>query len=147
MIQRLKKAKENKKGFTLVELIVVLVILAILIALLVPSLTGYIAKARKKAVLVEARNVQMAAQSVLGEQYDKALESTGKFEAGKYDGIKADAADGVKKEIAELAEMKGNATAEVSYNAKGKITEITYSNKGWTATYDGSVWKDPVEAK
>ena len=35
MIQRLKKAKENKKGFTLVELIVVLVILAILIALII----------------------------------------------------------------------------------------------------------------
>ena len=34
-----KKLKENKKGFTLVELIVVLVILAILAALLVPALT------------------------------------------------------------------------------------------------------------
>ena len=37
-----KKLKENnKKGFTLVELIVVLVILAILAALLIPALTGY----------------------------------------------------------------------------------------------------------
>lgn len=35
-----KKLKENnKKGFTLVELIVVLVILAILAALLIPALT------------------------------------------------------------------------------------------------------------
>ena len=32
----------HKRGFTLVELIVVLVILAVLAALLVPSLTGYI---------------------------------------------------------------------------------------------------------
>ena len=40
--------KNNKKrGFTLVELIVVLVILAVLAALLIPSLTGYIDKARK----------------------------------------------------------------------------------------------------
>ena len=40
-----KKLKENnKKGFTLVELIVVLVILAILAALLIPALTGYIDK-------------------------------------------------------------------------------------------------------
>lgn len=45
-----KKLKENnKKGFTLVELIVVLVILAILAALLIPALTGYIDKARNKA--------------------------------------------------------------------------------------------------
>ena len=36
------KKLKDKKGFTLVELIVVLVILAILAALLVPALTGYI---------------------------------------------------------------------------------------------------------
>ena len=44
----------RKRGFTLVELIVVLVILAVLAALLVPSLTGYIDKAKKKAVITEA---------------------------------------------------------------------------------------------
>ena len=43
-----QKMREDKKGFTLVELIVVLVILAILIALLVPTLTGYIDNANKK---------------------------------------------------------------------------------------------------
>ena len=40
---------KKKRGFTLVELIVVLVILAILAALLVPALTGYIDKAKKKS--------------------------------------------------------------------------------------------------
>ena len=44
------KKLKDKKGFTLVELIVVLVILAILAALLVPALTGYIDKARKAMV-------------------------------------------------------------------------------------------------
>ena len=41
----MNRLKGNKKGFTLVELIVMLVILAILIALLVPTLTGYIDRA------------------------------------------------------------------------------------------------------
>ena len=51
-----KKLKENKKkGFTLVELIVVLVILAILAALLIPALTGYIDKAKNKSVVAETR--------------------------------------------------------------------------------------------
>ena len=39
MFEKIRKMK-NKKGFTLVELIVVLVILAILAALLIPALTG-----------------------------------------------------------------------------------------------------------
>ena len=59
----------HKRGFTLVELIVVLVILAVLAALLVPSLTGYIDKARKKAVITEARDVWTASQAALSECY------------------------------------------------------------------------------
>ena len=47
--------KKVRKGFTLVELIVVLVILAILAALLIPALTGYIDKARKSQVIAETR--------------------------------------------------------------------------------------------
>ena len=42
------KKLKDKKGFTLVELIVVLVILAILAALLIPTLTGYIDKANQR---------------------------------------------------------------------------------------------------
>lgn len=59
----------QKRGFTLVELIVVLVILAVLAALLVPSLTGYIDKAKKKAVITEARDVWTASQAALSECY------------------------------------------------------------------------------
>ena len=59
------KKLKNKKGFTLVELIVVLVILAILAALLVPTLTGYIDKANKEKVVSETRMVVMAAQTEL----------------------------------------------------------------------------------
>ena len=50
IIEHIRKIK-NKKGFTLVELIVVLVILAILAALLIPALTGYIDKANKQKII------------------------------------------------------------------------------------------------
>ena len=60
---------KSKKGFTLVELIVVLVILAILAALLIPALTGYIDKANKEKVVSETRMVVMAVQTVASEAY------------------------------------------------------------------------------
>ncbi len=61
--------KNNRKGFSLVELIVVLVILAILAALLIPALLGYIDRAREKQHVLEAKNCMTAAQAVFSELY------------------------------------------------------------------------------
>ena len=60
---------KQKKGFTLVEVIVVLVILAILAALMVPSMTGWIDKAKEQKYIADARLVYTAAQSAISEQY------------------------------------------------------------------------------
>lgn len=65
----MKCLKRNKKGFTLVELIVVLVILAILIALLIPTLTGYIDKANKKSAHADLKLIANAANSAYAEVY------------------------------------------------------------------------------
>ena len=65
------KKLKDKKGFTLVELIVVLVILAILAALLVPALTGYIDKANKNKITSECRQIVVAAQTDVFVAYVK----------------------------------------------------------------------------
>ncbi len=65
------KKKMNNKGFTLVELIVVLVILAILAAILVPTLLGYIDKAKSEKDYSTAQSIRVAYQSAIADAYAK----------------------------------------------------------------------------
>jgi type IV pilus assembly protein PilA len=59
----------DKKGFTLIEVIVVLVILAILAAIAIPALTGYIDKANQRAAISQATIVRTALQSISSDSY------------------------------------------------------------------------------
>lgn len=58
----LKKLK-NKKGFTLIEIIVVIVILAVLMAVAVPSVLGYINEGNNAKYETIARSVLINAQT------------------------------------------------------------------------------------
>ena len=55
--------RENRDGFTLVEVLAVLVIIAILAAVAIPTMSGFISDARKKSYTSQARNVYVAAQA------------------------------------------------------------------------------------
>lgn len=61
--------KGNKKGFTLVEIIVVLVILAILAAIAVPSVLGYVEQAKESEQLYKVRDALIASQTTLIRTY------------------------------------------------------------------------------
>ena len=62
MIKKLQR-KSNKKGFTLVEIIVVLVILAILAAIAVPAVLGYVNDAKESKYVQEARSIYIVIQT------------------------------------------------------------------------------------
>ena len=55
-----KNAKNNKKGFTLIELIVVVAILVALMLMLVPKLTGFTEDAKRTANEANARAIYTA---------------------------------------------------------------------------------------
>lgn len=122
-----RKLQENKKkGFTLVELIVVLVILAILAALLIPALVGYIDKAKEKQVVSDTRSSVMAAQTLADEKYGE-------------DGT--DLTDStpttIKNDVATLADVTG--TINSFTVSGGKVTELSYTKDSLTCVYEYDV--------
>lgn len=65
----LNKIKNNKKGFTLVEIIVVVVILAVLLAIAVPSVLRYLDEADNAKYTSQARAALTTAQAEFVKAY------------------------------------------------------------------------------
>ena len=58
-----KKAKENKKGFTLAELLIVVAIIAVLVAISIPIFTSQLEKSREATDLANIRSAYAQVQS------------------------------------------------------------------------------------
>lgn len=65
----MEAGRKAKKGFTLIELIVVLVIMAILAAAAIPTMMGYVEEAQASQHMAEARTIYVAATAAYTEAY------------------------------------------------------------------------------
>lgn len=67
MTEALTRRLKDRKGFTLIELIVVIAIIAILAAVLIPRFAGFTESGRKSAAISNARNVLVAVEALDAE--------------------------------------------------------------------------------
>ena len=106
--------RNNKKGFTIVELVIVIAVIAILSAVLIPTFGGVIDQANKSTVEQAARNSYTEIVA-----YDLAQDNTldGDIDATKYPSTKV----------------------TYSYDTNGALT-YSYTDKGYTVSYNGSAW-------
>ncbi|MCR5340872.1 MAG: type II secretion system protein [Saccharofermentans sp.] len=116
-----KLGKSTKKGFTLVELIVVLVILAILAAMLVPALTGYIKRAREEKDYLMAATVLTAAQSAATYKYSKLSTSAGTTPINW-----------------STSAGNGTTVATLVGDASGKVTACSFTMNNKTGLFTGT---------
>lgn len=133
------KKKTNQKGFTLVELIVVLVILAILAAILVPALLGYIDRAKKQQIVLNAKSALTASQAEMSSMYGTdTLPST--LTAGSSAAKRIlDTAD-----VPNCTNLKIGTKAPVGTDkhASYVVTYVSYTENEQSIYFNGSAWVD-----
>lgn len=137
-----KKTLSKNKGFTLVELIVVLVILAILAAILVPTLLGYIDKARSEKDFATAQAVRVATQAQIDELYGKGIDDVKKnnlddnAKKAIYKLVGADSnnkIDGQEISIADIT-ITSNQISSITVKIGDKYYKYDSSTNTWAAS-------------
>lgn len=122
MKNKLREMRNNKKGFTLIEMIVVIVIIAILVALAVPAVMGYVSDAREAKLKAAASagattmQVAMAKSESLGKLKDEYATINGKGAAAAGEGATI---------VACTADVKkGDCDSSNVFNGEGSLDDI-----------------------
>ena len=139
MIKNLRNKCKNKKGFTMVELIVVIVIILVLAAVLVPSLLRYIDKANQANCKADAATIMVQVQADVA---DKLATSEGAPDEVKVGDVTA------KKEAISI-EAKGDAKAaqfvvdeDATSDNYGDVTAFAYQDGKHFITWTSKAgWK------
>ncbi len=128
MLSTLKQRLKNRKGFTLIELIVVIAIIAILAAVLIPRFAGFTDRADKSAAQSTARTIATAYASLVAD--------------GGYTATEIEA---FNEADAELTDLTGTVPGKITaISVTDNEIDFTYtSDKGVAVTYTAGVQTSP----
>lgn len=125
----IKNLRKNKKGFTLIEIIVVVVILAVLMAVAVPSVMKYMNEADDARYLAQARGGMIVAQKEAADAWIAAPDSSKPTtHPVSVDGVAAIGGTPKVKGISSTIDASGNITL-VTVTFDDKTAEITPNGK------------------
>ena len=133
--------KRLKKGFTLVELVVVIAIIAILSAVSVAGYFGFTTNARKTATKQEAKDIANLILVVAADEETKGVTNDGTKVTLTYtESSTTDAAELVKALANAGWAMPTDATlAETATTTTDKeITELKYTHNGYVCTINAA---------
>ena len=108
----MKKLMKNKKGFTIVELVIVIAVIGILAGVLIPTFSGIVNKANESGSLQKATS---AMKTVLAQSSSATLANGTYFVIGNKDGVEyMYKYDNNKMGTENLAKEKTNENADVN---------------------------------
>lgn len=151
MRAKMRELRKNKKGFTLMELIVVIVIIGILTAILVPGIVNWISRAKEVQLETDARAAMMQIQGEALEKYRTMSATEVQTEMAKTDVINAALGhagfDTTKKDSANNAFYS---VSDIKWEAKDDsvtITGMKFTENTQTIEYAGGKWILPSDKK